>query len=172
MNNALHLKAAVLTIFTVAAVFPLACGKDKAPTTAPAPDTTDVAADDAVAADPAQPKTWSSMGWDEKKQHMMDEVTPTMAGLFQGMSAEHYADFNCVTCHGPGAKEGQFKMPSPSLPKLPPNGDFAKLMEAKPDVMKFMSEQVVPEMAALLDMPAYDHATNEGFGCYGCHQSE
>ncbi|MEM6993989.1 MAG: hypothetical protein AAF721_25985 [Myxococcota bacterium] len=162
-----------LIIFAIAAA-PLACGKEKPPTAPPATDTAGAtpAADDGAAAEPEEPKTWATMGWDEKKQHMMDEVTPKMAGLFQGVSAEHYAEFNCVTCHGPGAKEGKFKMPSDSLPKLPPNGDFAKLMEAKPDVMKFMGEQVVPEMAALLDTPPYDPSTNEGFGCYGCHQTE
>jgi len=164
-----------LSIFAFAAVLPFACGKEKPPTDAPATDTAGAVAatdDGAAAAEPDAPKTWSTMGWDDKKQHMMNEVTPTMAALFQGVSAEHYAEFNCVTCHGPGAKEGKFKMPSDSLPKLPANGDFAALMEAKPEVMQFMAEQVVPQMATLVDMPAYDPETNTGFGCYGCHQSQ
>lgn len=168
------------TVLFLALAFPLttsACGKEKPPTAAPAADSADggaaAAADDtAVSAEPEAASSWGSMSWDEKKAHMMHEVTPTMAALFQGVAPEHYAEFNCVSCHGPGAKEGKFKMPSASLPKLPPNGDFAKLMEAKPDVMAFMSQQVVPEMAALLDTPAYDPSTNEGFGCYGCHQSQ
>ena len=163
------------SMFALAAVLPFACGKEKPPTAAPATDTAGAVAasdDGASAEDSDAPKTWSTMGWDDKKQHMMDEVTPTMAALFQGVSAEHYAEFNCVTCHGPGAQEGKFKMPSESLPKLPPNGDFGALMEAKPEVMKFMAEQVVPQMATLVDMPAYDPETNSGFGCYGCHQSQ
>ncbi|MCH9684605.1 MAG: hypothetical protein K0V04_24425, partial [Deltaproteobacteria bacterium] len=107
---------------TLVSILPAACGKEQPPTSAPAPDT------------PAleEPKTWSTMSRDDKKQHMMDEVTPKMASLFQGVAPEHYAEFNCMTCHGPGAKEGDFSMPSASLPKLPPNGDFAQLMETKP----------------------------------------
>ncbi len=162
----------LIALFLVSIV-PLGCGKEKPPTAAPAPDTAGAPGDDGEATPPDDgPKTWGTMSWDDKKQHMMDEVTPTMAGLFQGVAPEHYAEFNCVTCHGPGAKEGKFSMPSAALPKLPPNGDFAELMEAKPDVMKFMAEQVVPQMATLLDMEPYNHETNEGFGCYGCHQSQ
>ena len=63
-------------------------------------------------------------------------------------------------------------MPSPALPKLPPNGDFAALMEKKPKVMEFMMQKVVPEMAGTIGMQPFDPKTGEGFGCYGCHQSE
>ena len=165
-----------VVVFALSLALPFACGKEKAPAstppTAPADDggtPSDDAAGDAGA--DASAKTWDEMSWDDRKQHMMHEVTPKMADLFRGLAPEHYAEFNCVTCHGPGAKQGEFDMPSPSLPKLPPGGDFAKLMETKPDVMKFMGERVVPEMAALLDTAPYDPSTGEGFGCYGCHQA-
>ena len=136
---------------------------------APAADSSDASAD---APDDTSSAAWADLSMDDKKKRMMDVVVPTMTGHFQGVNAERYAEFNCVTCHGPGAKEGEFAMPSPSLPKLPPNGDFAKLFEAKPDVSKFMAEVVTPEMAKMLDVAPYDPKTNEGFGCYGCHQAE
>lgn len=155
------------------AALALACAKDKASAEVPQADSAGAAAADPADADDASASgevpAWAAMDFDLRKKHMMKEVTPTMAALFQGMNAEHYAEFNCVTCHGPGAKEGQFEMPSPSLPALPPNGDFAAIAEAKPDVMQFMGEQVVPQMAALLDQDPYDPATGQGFGCYGCH---
>ncbi len=158
-------------IFALALLTSTGCGKEKPPTTSPDP----VAAEgegDASVDDQGAPKAWGSMSFDDKKQHMMDVVTPTMAGVFQGFSAEHFAEFNCTNCHGPGANEGKFQMPSASLPKLPPNGDFAALFEAKPEVMSFMAEKVVPQMAATLDVAPYDPETHEGFGCYACHQAE
>ncbi len=165
-----------VVVFALLFAVPFACGKEQAPpSTPPTASGEDGAAPAGGAAGDdgadAGSKTWASMSWDEKKQHMAQEVTPKMADLFRGVAPEHYAEFNCVTCHGPGAKEGKFHMPSPSLPKLPPGGDFAELMQTKPDVMKFMGEQVVPEMAALLDTEPYDPQTHEGFGCYGCHEA-
>ncbi len=39
----------------------------------------------------------------------------------------------------------------------------------KPEVAKFMAENVEPEMASTLGMKPYDAATHQGFGCSGCH---
>ena len=47
-------------------------------------------------------------------------------------------------------------------------------LPAKPkriyDSAKFMGEKVSPQMAALFGKKPYDPATNEGFGCGGCHK--
>ena len=41
--------------------------------------------------------------------------------------------------------------------------------EKKPEISKFMAEQVVPHMATAMGMKPFDPATKEGFGCGGCH---
>jgi hypothetical protein len=93
-----------------------------------------------------------------------------MGKTFQGFDAEHYAEFGCVTCHGPGAKDGNFEMPSPALPKLPE--DPTPVFQEKPEVSKFMSEQVVPQMAKLLGEEPFNPETGKGFGCFDCHQKQ
>jgi hypothetical protein len=96
-----------------------------------------------------------------------------MGEVFKTFNAERYDKITCVTCHGAGAKKGEFKMPSPDLPKLPPNGQFEAIMKAKPAVMKFMSEKVVPEMAGTLPgVDPYNPETHQGLGCYTCHQTK
>ena len=97
-------------------------------------------------------------------------VAPQMGKTFQAYNAEQYAEFGCVTCHGPGAKDGVFEMPNPALPKLP--ADPSAVFEEKPEIAKFMSEQVVPQMAKLLGEAAYNPETHQGFGCFDCHQKQ
>lgn len=95
----------------------------------------------------------------EQLKFMKDVVAPTMAKRFQAVDAERYADFGCVTCHGPGAKDGDFDMPNEALPKLPE--DMEPLMKEEPEMMKFMIETVKPEMAKLLG--------EDDFNCFDCH---
>jgi len=87
-----------------------------------------------------------------------------MAKVFQTQDAKRYAEFGCKTCHGP-----KYQAPKDFLPKLTmKGGKFA----GKPEVLKFMGEKVVPEMAAAMGEKPYDPATKEGFGCGGCHTIE
>ena len=74
-----------------------------------------------------------------------------------------------MTCHGPNAKKGEFKMPNPKLPKIP---SFEAVMKKHPKATKFMSEQVVPEMSKLLGVVPFDPATKTGFGCMNCHTAK
>lgn len=104
-------------------------------------------------------KEFDDMAPAEQLKFMKEVVAPTMAKKFQAVDAEHYADFGCTTCHGPGAKDGNFEMPTEALPKLPE--DLEPLMKEKPEVMKFMIEVVKPEMAKLLG--------EDDFGCFDCH---
>jgi len=149
-----------------------ACGGSKVP---PSDDPgLDAPADPTSATEePAAPLGWSEMSQDQKTEHMQTAVMPKMGEVFSAFDAERYAKITCVTCHGAGAKKGEFAMPSPDLPKLPPNGQFEELMESKADVMKFMIEKVGPEMAGTLPgVEPYNPETHEGLGCYNCHQSE
>jgi cytochrome c551/c552 len=123
-------------------------------------------AEPAATAEPAAKPTWASMTHDQRLERMKTEVLPTMSASFKAFDAAGFAHMSCVTCHGPGAKEGKFGMPNPELPKLPKDGNFAKLPEK---ATAFMKQQVVPEMAAMLNMAAYDPATQQGFGCFNCH---
>lgn len=117
-------------------------------------------------------KPFRQMTMGEKKNHMKMVVTPRMAAVFQAWNAKGFEDFGCLTCHGPSAKTGNFAMPSSALPRLDPTDGFKKELEKHPAVMKFMSEKVVPEMAAALGVAPYDPATQKGFGCGGCHKLE
>jgi mono/diheme cytochrome c family protein len=107
-------------------------------------------------------KKFDDMAPAEKLKFMKEVVAPEMAKTFQAFNAEHYADFGCVTCHGPGAKDGNFEMPTDALPKLPE--DMTALSAEKPDVMKFMAETVKPQMAKLIG--------ESEFGCFDCHTKQ
>ena len=102
--------------------------------------------------------------------YMKAAVLPKMGALFHDFDAKSFPDPKCVMCHGPSAKEGNFKMPNASLPKLPatPEG-FRKLKETKPQVFAFMAEKVEVQMAALVGEPPFDPKTMKGFGCFECH---
>ena len=45
-------------------------------------------------------------------------------------------------------------------------------MAEKPEMVKFMHEQVEPEMAAAMGQQPFDMKTKTGFGCKGCHSIE
>lgn len=109
---------------------------------------------------------WTQMSDTQKLVYMKEVVTPKMAASFQAHDPQEFAEFNCATCHGPGAATGNFQMPTDALPKL---GDFELEKQEHPKGMAFMMEKVVPEMAELLSMPRFDPSTQQGFGCFGCH---
>jgi hypothetical protein len=93
-----------------------------------------------------------------------------MKPLFQDFDKTKFANFGCKTCHGKDPKKTKYKMPSPDLPKL----DFAALKagKQKPEVAKFMSDVVKPQMAKLLQEPEMSATNPKGFGCLECHQSK
>jgi len=118
---------------------------------------------------------WSKMDENAKKKYMKSTVLPEMKKLFVAFDKKHYSAMNCQTCHGEKAVENKFKMPSASLPKLPPPTDragFMALAQKKPEAAKFMGTQVKPTMAALLGKKEWEPSNPEGFGCYACHTQE
>jgi hypothetical protein len=52
--------------------------------------------------------------------------------------------------------------------------EFGALREKKPRWMKFMAEEVKPQMAALLGLREFDPKAPDpkAFGCKGCHTSK
>jgi hypothetical protein len=171
-------------------VFALACGgSGPAPVTpvpsataptdssAPAPSTAPVATTPATSAPVATtaPAGGALVPWEtltsmeDKAARMKTVVKPQMAKVFQAHDGAKYADFGCATCHGPKMSP----KPKDFLPKLDltPDG-FKKMMGDKPDMVKFMHEQVVPAMATAMGDKPYDPATKTGFGCTGCHASK
>jgi cytochrome c553 len=130
---------------------------------------TDAGAPPATAA--PTPKSWDDLSHDEKLALMKNQVLPKMKEAFQAYDSKDFADFTCVTCHGPDAKKGKFDMPNPKLPKLDFKAGLKKAMAKHPKMVKFMHETVVPQMATMLGEQPYDPATGKGFGCAECHTS-
>jgi hypothetical protein len=119
---------------------------------------------------PAPGTAWKDMTHDERHYYMKETVFPKMKGEFAAFDAKDFAGMKCVTCHGDGAKDHTFKMPNPKLPGLPATEDGFKQLQAKhPEIMKFMMEKVVPDMAVMLGEAPYNPATHQGFGCFRCH---
>ncbi len=151
-----------------------ACGGSTPPADAPseaepaggeetAPSSTEASAE-AVQGEEGEHKSFDAMSPPERMKVMKEVVVPQMTEAFQAFSQEEFGKVNCMTCHGPGAKNGEFEMPSKSLPALD-----EEEMGAHPEMTKFMSETVVPKMAAILGEEPYNPETHEGFGCFHCH---
>ena len=145
-----------------------ACGGSQ-----PAAESAPPAGEPAAEASPASGTPWAEMNKEQRASFMMQVVQPKMKELFQAHDATHFAKFNCSTCHGDGAKNKSFAMPDAAIPKIPATMEgFEKLKAEKPEMVKFMMETVLPEMAKLVNEPLMDPATGKGFGCGECHMKE
>ena len=171
---------------------PVACGGPKPAAQAPAPEPVAPSAAPAASASAPAPspsetasahpaeappatlaptKPWAELSHDERIAHMKTVVVPHMKAIFQsGPVADHYKEFGCTVCHGPGAKQGKFTMPSGALPKLDARNGFRAHMEKTPEVTKWMMQTVLPEMAKTLGQEPFDPATKSGFACSRCHE--
>ena len=110
---------------------------------------------------------WSdSLSDKQKADFMKAKVVPAMTKSFQEFDGKKYAEFGCKNCHGPTFKPH----PVDFLPEL--HFKDGKITEAAehPEIAQFMHDKVVPQMAELFGQKPYDPATNEGFGCKGCHK--
>ncbi len=156
-----------------------ACGGSTPAAETPSDDGGDTTSDPSSAADAGGPeagepeagapetqpnKSFDEMSPPERMSLMKKVVLPEMTNAFQEFDREEFAEVSCATCHGPGAKNGDFEMPSAALPAL----DQEEMAE-HPEVTKFMKEIVVPKMAAILGEQPYNPETHEGFGCFDCH---
>jgi hypothetical protein len=127
-----------------------------------------------TAAAPAAPEAPATPAHDMWKEGMTKEqeaafmkknVVPEMEPVFKGYNAKRYENFSCKTCHGP-----KFLKPPEFLPKLTFKDGKLTAFTEKPEMAKFMAEQVAPHMATAMGLPPYDMKTNTGFGCKGCHE--
>jgi len=140
------------------------------PAGAPAGETPASTTAPAAASSGGEGVAWDSMTHEQKAEHMKHVVLPAMAKEFAAWDPGEFGKIKCATCHGAGARDKTFKMPNPRLPKLPTTEEGFKALAAKePEAVKFMSEKVVPMMAQMLGKKPYDHATQQGFGCFACH---
>ncbi|HEX3695557.1 MAG TPA: hypothetical protein VH374_09205 [Polyangia bacterium] len=170
-------------LFVASALLGLSCASSPAPSaesggTAPAGGGSSTAAPAAGApAAPAALKnlpgmtvTWNDLDQAQRKDYMKKAVMPRMGDEFAGFNSK-YNEFTCATCHGGGAKKGDFKMPNPDLPKLPKDPEAMKKLAAeKPAYLMFMADMVKPHMADLMGMKPFDMKTKTGvFGCNNCH---
>ena len=145
---------------------PIGQTAETAPPAAGAADGGPTAATSPAPAAPADGPVWSdSMSKDQKVAFMKTHVVPRMTKVFQAADAKRYAAFGCKTCHGP-----QFKEPNEFLPHLTMKDGKITSFADKPQISKFMAENVVPEMAAAMGQKPYDPQTHQGFGCAGCHK--
>jgi hypothetical protein len=154
-----------LALFSASAA--LGCGGSQAGAETPNGGESSGGTSDESGGEVAAPdKSFDDMNPGERVKFMKNVVVPEMEKLFVAHDAEEFSDFGCTTCHGPGANNGDYHMPTDSLPKL-----TKKLTESHPKDTEFMAKQVVPTMAKLLGEEPYSPETNSGFGCMGCHKS-
>jgi hypothetical protein len=92
----------------------------------------------------------------ERMDYMKQKVLPRMTAVFQESGSKDFEEVNCVTCHGSRAEQGNFEMPNEDLLPLDVSDGFADEKKAHPEMMKFMGERVVPEMASLLGEEPYN----------------
>jgi len=111
--------------------------------------------------------TWKDdMPTKDKAEFMKKKVMPAMAKTFQEHDAKKYEKFSCKTCHGPEMKP----KPVEALPELHFKGGKFTEADTDADMVTFMHEKVAPQMADIFGKKPYDPATNQGFGCGGCHK--
>jgi hypothetical protein len=153
----------IASVWLVAAALTACGGSQPAPA---APGEPGTAAADAPSGGDAD-LVWKDDMTDERKAlFMKKKVMPVMGKSFQEFDSKEFAEPSCKTCHGPQMKPH----PVDFLPALNFKDGKFKEAEEHPEMAKFMHDKVVPQMAELFGKPVYDPATQQGFGCGGCHK--
>lgn len=122
---------------------------------------------------PSPPKPWDEMTFAEQQGWMAAEVLPRVGPMFESFDGERFAGFSCDGCHGASMQERGFEMPNPDILALHPTGsdEQHQMVQAHPQMVRFMFNQVLPTMQKLLGAEDFDVETQEGFSCYACHPS-
>jgi hypothetical protein len=113
--------------------------------------------------------TWAEMDREQRKAHMAAVVVPRAGEVFRAWRPERFSRIDCTLCHGQGAVNGDFSMPTDHLPRL--SGDFLLGPEFAnhPDTTRLKLNRLVPDMADALGVKSFSLITRRGFGCYSCH---
>jgi len=168
-----RVRSIIFAFLTISASALYACGGSQPapadPSTAPAGEQAAATEGAGSASAPAEKASaearFHDLTMDQKVEVMKNKVMPALGKVFKEQDAKRYENFSCETCHGPKNED-----PHKFLAKLTlSNGGYEKLTKEKPEVTKFMAEKVVPAMAEALGEKPFDPATNQGFGCAGCH---
>lgn len=113
--------------------------------------------------------TWENMNKSQRKTQMKKAVLPVAAELFASWRPERFAEVDCGLCHGPKAKNEEFKMPTDYLPRLSGNFLLGPEFEKYPQTTRLKLDRLVPLMADALGLKPFSIITRRGFGCYSCH---
>ena len=117
----------------------------------------------------AERRTWPEMSLEQKKAHMAGVVLPRAATVFRAWRPDRFTQIDCTLCHGPGATEGRFHMPSAHLPHLSGAVLLGPEFEKYPDTTRLKLDRLVPVMSESLGLSSFSIITRRGFGCYSCH---
>lgn len=124
----------------------------------------------------AEPTVYEDMTFEQREAFMTEVVMPKMQETFVAFDPK-FAVLSCATCHGKGATDGTYSMPSSEVAPLPSSEEaFFEKFEDDPEFARwsqFMLEKVYPQMGDLLQVPMYDPMKQpDGFSCSNCHSHE
>lgn len=159
-----------IAVVALLALFAISCGSSPSP----APETggtTEAASEQAPAApDIGEGIPWAEKSKKQKGAFMKAKVVPAVAAIWKD-SPDGDGEVTCATCHGRGAMEGKFEMPTDQIPALNPADSFAAHKD-EAAWLEFMGKKLVPTMAQTLGVDPYNPETQKGFGCFACHTME
>ena len=116
-----------------------------------------------------QQLAWDDMDISQRKRHMQQAVLPVAVSVFSSWRPERYARVDCTLCHGKGAREERFDMPTDHLPRLSGALLLGPEFSAHPETTRLKLNELVPRMAEALGKKPFSLLTRRGFGCYSCH---
>ena len=123
-----------------------------------------------LAVQPAE-NAWRFMSFEQRHARMTFVVHPSMMERFQEFYKTPTPALTCVSCHGDNPERALYKLSNTKLDDLDP-ARVAKLYATNAQLtpeQRFKRDNITPNMARLLGVPAYDPQTGLGFSCFGCH---
>ena len=114
---------------------------------------------------------FKELSYPARMQYMRDVITPELKRSFQKHNRRAYRRFGCSSCHGRGARMGDYSMPSPSLMPLHAGKEMQSDRAHDPKMFAFMEKIVVPQMAHLLGRDTQS-SEEPAYGCFECHQKK
>jgi hypothetical protein len=160
----------ISAVALVTAACVAACGGARSPD-AKLPPAAGGAASTTSAPVPAPgPGEWATWTHAQKLAYMQTTFMEEERKVFASWEPVRFRELDCRTCHGPGARDGSFKLPNEDLAHLVPGKEgYEELFAHEPELFRFMQKTLVPETARLLGLPAFDMEKHTGFSCYQCH---